>query len=180
MELLNLYPCYVSLKDSSGGPQFEMESYDLNIVNKIEFLGNSIDCLFKLKTGDRFLRYQGSIYNSVQDIIYFFPELANSTLIIAKLLNFFFSNNSDQVIEIPQTFIEKYNLLYTSDFIDNPNNHLSAYNHYDISPIKSPRIKNQKLIYYVDRKGIPYKVSCEWPITSTNPDLKYETLNSID
>lgn len=179
-KLLNIYSCNIPLQDSSEGLPFKMESYDLNMVNKIEYLGNAIECLLKLKNGKRFLRYQGSIYKSMEDIIYFFPEIVNSPITIAKLIIFFISNNNERVIENSQKFIDKYNYHYASDFTDIPYNHLSAYNHYDISQIKLPRIENGKLIYYVEKKGMPYKVSCEWPIISNNPDLKYETLNSID
>lgn len=57
---------------------------------------------------------------------------------------------------------------------------LSWQNHYDTTEICRPKIKDGDLIFYVEQNGIPYKVSCNWPIYNLPPKCRQQLLPIIE
>lgn len=160
------------------------ESSVLSLIDIIQTKGMAINCCFDRKRHVKVLSCSGEnlySFNSFISLLARNPEIDDAT-ILAKALNYLIDDEGGQVITDPQKFKKEYADLYSYDPTKMPDFngefffHLSQQEHYDTSVIEPPRIIDTKLVFYIEIRHTPHKVTCEWPVVTDPPSYKRETL----
>lgn len=113
-------------------------------------------------------------YKNLFSLIEDFPELKKATnmKLLVQAANFLFQGVSYHLIEDINIFKEAYlnRIEYEKNSLDYMPVRLIDHGIFDVSIMHPPQIIGDELIFFVqdDRSGIPYRVTCLYPITQAS------------
>ncbi|WP_068469020.1 hypothetical protein [Candidatus Protochlamydia phocaeensis] len=136
-----------------------------------------------LKQQTPLVDFQNQTFNHLWFLVNQLPELSNPLYIkeFAQISNFFWKGLLFQYIDSVPAYQKRYieqvemEKKYPADIFEY---RLTDYKIFDVSVMHEPKVEQDTLIYFVYNvsNGLPYRVVCPFPYTSTSPFVHYQIL----
>jgi len=128
---------------------------------------------------------EGQVHSNLLSLTKAFPDLVTEGYLkpFITAANFLFQGIKFHPIDSISKFQKEYvdRIEYEQDPSKQFLKRISDYGIFDVSQMHSPKVIGDKLIFFVreDYTDLPYRVTCDFPITTENPEVKYELLPYI-